>query len=377
MTQRERVLASGVIGVLVVAAGAVLVNTFYLQPLQAKERAIVTARQDRDAKEEQLRKALADRLRLENYRQLSLAPDVFLSRREYSQYLTNLFRDSGFAPDSFNIRSTDPAARAAGQARGPRPAFTPLIFTIAAHGSLAHLVKMLDEFYHTGLLHRISVLTLRRPLTPDDQGADSLVINMTVEALIVDGAPPREQLLPNVDPRLVAEDVVAALKGAPVGLGLALWAAGPTGPRGPGALATSERKYDDITRKDIFFGPTPKKTNPDKDWPYLDHVVLVMRSQGRKHEATLWDQSSNRFIRLREDSVFHEFTVRDGSGELLFKGEVVKITERDVFFKSHGLYYRMHMGDNLRDATRRSLPEHEVSSLLAKPLETTRANTKR
>src|SRR5437879_7659647 len=138
---------------------------------------------------------------------------------------------------------------------GKGPIYMRLPFTIQAKASLASLVEMLEHFYRTPLLHDIKRLSIQRPSALGTQPpSGELDIHMTVEALIVAGAENRLTLLPGVTKRLEALDTVAALLQAPTGLGLAIWAAGPTGPLGPGVLAQPSRQYAAIAKKNIFLG---------------------------------------------------------------------------------------------------------------------------
>src|ERR1700730_8552559 len=93
-----------------------------------------------------------------------------------------------------------------------KPIYTRLTFTVLAHADLASLVKMLEGFYRTGLLHQIKTFSVQRPLTVGAQDRpNDLDINLTIEALIVSGAADRPQLLPNLDPRLMALDSLNAM----------------------------------------------------------------------------------------------------------------------------------------------------------------------
>src|SRR5262249_22830075 len=145
-----------------------------------------------------------------------------------------------------------------------------------ADATMPSLVGVLEEFYKTGLLHEVKSLSVQRQLTnTDPTRANELTVHMTIEALIVTGADKRSYVLPNIDRRLLAAALAAALQHGRTGLGMVLWAAGPSGPAGPGLLANrhsaatpsgeamadmffdTPRNYDAIAYKNVFLGRPP------------------------------------------------------------------------------------------------------------------------
>src|SRR5437016_3040900 len=255
MTKRERVLALGLGTAVVLGGMAFVFYRAFWSPLQELDANIVTLQQDVETKEDRVRKIEEAKGRLERWRQLSLPSEIDFSRREYEIYLSDLLRQSGFTP-GFTIMPKS-AERSSQVIATKGPIYWRLPYTVQARGSLANLVEMLEQFYRTSLLHQVKRLSISRPSTLGTQPQPTeLDIHMTVEALIVAGAENRPWLLPGVARRLLVLEPVAALQQAPSGMGLVVWAAGPTGPLGPRVLAQPPRQYAAIAKRNIFLGST-------------------------------------------------------------------------------------------------------------------------
>jgi hypothetical protein len=363
MTTRERMTAGGVLGVLMLVAMVFLFHQFFLSPLWERDAAIQSAQDDIDSKNAQITQARALLPKLRYWRQLSLPADTDLARREYEKYLSELFRRNSI---DASVVSKTPDTRTSPTLPGKKPIYTRLTFTVTGQATLDNLVKTLGEFYHTGLLHQIKSIAIQRPLTVGpQQKPNELDLNLTIEALIVNGAGRRPYLLPNVDTRELAAEVAAALRGAPTGLALAGWAAGPAGPLGPGTLADPPRQYNAVAARDIFFGPVVARNDSNADVEVSQFVYLTDITQhGKDYEAFLYDRYNNRRTRLRSSAGFDSFQVMDAEGNALLKGTVVEIQERDVIFKVENKYYVLHVGQNIQDALEKPFPRREEVSRL-------------
>jgi hypothetical protein len=365
MTARERVLAVGVLLAVALGGGAFVFYTFLYAPLRDRDAALQAVRGDLERKRERINEVLSSRPKLDRWRALSLPADTDLARREYEKYLSELLRKSGFAAGSFSVVPKPTDNKTSPTIPGKGPIYTRLTFTVLAHGSLSNLVEALEGFYRTGLLHQVRNLTVQRPLTAGDQQQqqDGLDINLTVEALCVTGGGNRPYLLPNLEPRLVALDAVAALRGAPAGVALAAWAATPMGPEGPGILAQPGRNYESVAAKDIFHGePQAEAKGEDIVVTRFVHLTDITRD-GRRAEAFLYDRASNRKTRLRAEPGFDAFRVTNDAGETVVRGKVLRINERDVVFQADGKQYALHVGQSLEDAMRRPLSEEELRAM--------------
>jgi hypothetical protein len=402
MNPRERLLAMAVLGVLVAAGASFLFHQLFLQPLWDSEASIQALREQIDGKRKQQQQILADKPRLERFRQLSLPPDADparrdfeLARREYVKYLSQLLLTSGFAPGSFTVTPTplDTRSIATGAAAKKLP-YTRLPFTVQGNAKLENIVRLLEGFYGTGLLHQIKSLSCQLPqIAGPEQRPGELVMSLKVEGLVVEGAFPRQALLPNIDPRLLAADLVAGLlKGSPA-LGLVAWAVGPAGPRGPGILARPLPEYAAIASKNIFTGPPPEAPKVEvvevTRYVYLTDVT----HDDRYFEAWLqerYTQGPFHYQRLRNMPGFDQFRIKDNTDKVVIIGKVVRMDLRDIIFRANGTnspaeesffpdepkqngtvakHYRWHVGQSLGEALQTPLSPDEVDRLLKEPAE--------
>src|SRR5438132_3689046 len=357
MNARERMLAIGVLVVVVLAGGGFLFHNLFLAPLEERKQSIVAMQQDIQKKEDRIHQIQADLPRLDRWRRLSLPVDEKLSKRAYGDYLSDLVRDAGFPPET-TIQPPRQIDDKSAPAINKTPVYKKLDYNIQAHASLAHLVAFLEQFYHTGLLHQIKKLTIQRPLTPGQQPTD-LDINITVEALILDGGENRSTLLPGVSPKLQELDVIAGLRGAPTGITLIPWLGGPTGPLGPGTLARKTADYAAIGERNIFLGPTPPERKPDEvavaQFVRLNHIT----HNDKRWEAWLYNRYDNRWTRLRAESGFDYFRILNDKGDTLVRGKVVAIEPREVIFKVDDNFFSVHVDQTLEEAMKKPLTSEQ------------------
>ncbi|HZT81421.1 MAG TPA: hypothetical protein VFA26_14420 [Gemmataceae bacterium] len=335
MTQRERVSAVGVLAVLIVAALGFVGYEFFWVPLEAQRSNLANLEAEGQKKRANIDSILARKALLVRWRQVSLPPDTDLAWREYERYLSELMRRSGFDPVS--VKARPPDTRGVPTLPNKQPIYTRLVFVADGRAPLAAVVTMMERFYRTPLLHQIRQLVISRPLTASpDQAREQLEVKLTVEALVVAGAPPRKFLMP---PAYVAAAAraLATRPGNPGEAALALWAADPTGPLGSGPLARPQGSYDAIAAKDIFLGPRQAAPVEEKplDFDYLRFTRLTdITDTGSRVQAFLFDVSSNRHTRLRTDTGFNRFALLSSpGGNALVHGVVKRIDKRDLIFR--------------------------------------------
>jgi hypothetical protein len=377
-------MAFGVVGLVFLVGGGVLANTFLISPLTQRAKRIAALEKSTEETTDQINRILADKPKLERWRQLSLPADQVMARGEYAKFLTDLMRQSSFAVEYLRAGQSD--GRVNVTADKKKPVYTPLTYSLRAKASLGNVVKMLEKFYNTGLMHRISHLIIER--TDGNARGDTVTVQMTVEALILSGAEDRSKLLGAPD-KSVALSAVTAMRRGPAALALVPWAVGPTGPLGPRALSQppkpakpgtvvasyKPRKYDDIARKNIFVGEqTRQERSAD---PYreaiLEYAELTdITRNGVDYQAFITEKDKKeKKTRLRAKNGkplggFDSFHVKDISGESVLQGKVVWIGERDLIFKSDDKYYSLHFGQNLATALEKGrLSESQVKSMMS------------
>lgn len=371
MNPRERMLAMVVLSIAVLAGGAYLCCTFFLAPLGEMDERLARVRDEVKQKEARIQQIEAAKARLSVYKQLSLPKQLDFSRRQYDNYLSDLLIDSGF-PASTTISPKAPE-KSSVLAADKKPVYTRLPFVVVTRANLDNLVQMLERFYRTPLLHQIKSIQVSRASTTGtqaQQGAQfELDIHLTVEALVVSGAAdrfhPAEALLPALDKRLLTVDTAAALCHVPA-LGLVLWAAGPTGPNGPGVLAQPPRQYAAITKKNIFFGSSALDRPEVVQVARYVHLTDITRNNTRtppRCEAFFYDRYNGHMTRLRAEPGFDIFRILDSDGEAIVRGRVVRLDDRELIFRAEDNYYCMHVGQNLDQALKRPLSTSQLRDL--------------
>ena len=382
MNSRERFLALILVMLLVVVGGGVGFMQLFWKPLEDYNTRIAAENEEIATKTVQLKNIRDSLVRLQRYQQLSLPADQDRAKREYENFLNATLIKSGFAAGTFNVVSQAADTRSSPVMAAKKPIYTRLSFTADGKGRLESVVRFLDAFYQTPLLHQIKDLSITRSNTPNAPrpgqigppapGANSqlkpneLDIHMKVEALIMAGADHRNYLLPNIDSQYLMRDTLAAMGGKPVGMGAVLWAIGPTGPRGPSVLAQPARNYQAILSKDIFFGPPPVVTPRSTEELDYTQVVMLTDITRTPHlvEATLHQRFNNRNVRLRTTLDHSHYRLMDDKGQLVVQANVVKILDQDIILQVDDRYYKMHVGDSLADALEQPLTDKQAEALL-------------
>jgi hypothetical protein len=346
MTQRERVLASSLIGILALGGGAVLLQVVFLGPLHQVNGEIAALDEELRKKDEELKadQATIDRAlklspRLNQWKQLSLPAPKDVRPEEvaahlktlqvyYEQYLYELMRRNGFSPGTISVSPrqvegprTNPTA-----AKGPPPVYRTLTFGAQGQAGLDAIVKMLEEFHRANLLQQVRAIKVEKA-TDRSAARGMLDLTMTVEALLVSGAEKRESLMP--------ESTTAR----------------------PQVLAVTSRPYSELMTHNIFTGtlPAAKGVQSEDSRDVLGFVKLttVSNTGGRRWEAWLFDQAKkDGESRLRTTAGFNEFSYSDRYDNVLVKGIVIDIGETGVLFKSNGRFYHLGLGESLYDALR-------------------------
>jgi hypothetical protein len=359
MNPRERILALTVVTVAMLVGGGVLFKFLFLDALAALKVQSADAEQDLDKKQAELEKELADRKaivsrdpRLAQWQRLSLPGDnsqeqelkkgrpleEVRKRHEesvevsYERFLSNLLLRSGFAPGTIKVTPA-PADRKGGPIlSGKTPAYTKMSFGVVGQAGLDGVVRMVQDFYRTPLLHEVRSLTLTK--APSSKG--DLDVNLTVEALLVTGAQKRDALLPAPDKTIPA----------------------------PHVLAEPSRYYTDMVANNIFTGKAAVTRFTEDRSEVLGHVKLTMLCNDGGHwEATYYDQGKGGEEKRLKERWLNEFSIADKYDNILVQGKVVRLDADGALFQSGEKYYRWTCGQFLGAALDEPLKPEEVKKL--------------
>ena len=195
-------------------------------------------------------------------------------------------------------------------------------------------------------------------------------MNLTVEGAIVSGTKNGENLLPGIDNRLAMMEMVAAMSQR-LGVGLAAWgSAGPAGPLGRRALPETKRNYLAIAGKDIFFGQDPGGPGAAGSGEVLDFTRFVYLT-----DIEQYDRSPRRSFTTATTAPgpgcasagFDSFRYLDNKGQVLARGTVVRIDDREVILRVDSNFYALHVGQNIDEALRKPLLSSQVRELRLSP----------
>jgi hypothetical protein len=339
MNPRERKMAVLLLILVLGCGGGLLIYAFLISPMRERVATLDRLKQDAERKEDRKAQILADRPKLQRWKQLSLPNDSDLARREYEEYLDSLLRASGISSQAGSVTAKPVDAKNAPTLPGKGVIYTRLSYGIVARTDLKGLVRFLEGFYRANLLHQIRSLSITKPNNPGSgtqRPAGELDVTMTVEALIVNGSGNRALLWTTNDRWMPMLESLCGLQIGGQGLAMAAWVAGPSGPYGPGVLAQPSRDYAALAGKDIFIGTqavAEQLGQPDWIAPRFTRIVDITRND-QKLESSLFDVYNNRRFRLRDSSGFNTFPlIKDGQGRPVVNGQVVRIDaeNRDLF----------------------------------------------
>jgi hypothetical protein len=314
MTTRERNLAVAVSAVLGVAVIGFLGYSFVLSPLLEKDKQIKQKTDEIRQVQNDIDDILAAKRKYEAQRQQSLPADpaqgVGVAREEYGRLLEGLCRRADLT--GLKIIVAEPDNKSVPMLAAKKPAYTKLAWDVSAKGDLYHLVDFLRLFYSQPLLHTVKSMTVQRPADNRSRTTRELDVNVKVEALVLDNAPARPNLLP-----INREIALLSGSAAYTGFNFAVVQNGRGAPvPPPGVLADAQRDYLAIAGKNVFFGPPPRTpTRPDKgpedDISQFIVLTSIVGDNDGKIEAAFRDALHN-----------YDYTVtQSAKGAIAVKGE--------------------------------------------------------
>ena len=296
MTTKERNLAYILGGVLVLVLAGVVGYMFILSPYQATSDVLAKRHSEFLDLDEKAEKIKLDKRLFELARQQSLPADTKLSRGQYATFLETLGRKADIAPSAMKVVSADPDTKSGLIPGTKKTAYTKLAYTVTLRADLYRITDLLRHFYEQPLLHTIKSINVQKPSDARAQATRELDVTLTIEALVVEGAPDRPSLLP-VNP------AVGLMSGAAVQTAYN-WTAVTSGAGAPvavrGVLADQKREYLTIAGRNPFYGPPPRvptfnpENPPDDDsTPFMKLVSLVSDPDAATITAKFWDPLTN------------------------------------------------------------------------------------
>jgi hypothetical protein len=355
--QRKVYLIGGTIGLFVVLFGGFLFIRGLWDGLDDKDQQINALTTTKSNNATKLAVLGRDKRLLDQRRATSLPPDDEIVRTSYGNFIRAMGRRSRLQIQRVNDGGL--AVQAPSTAKNAK-FYTPYTFTVTAKGTLGELVSFLQRFYETNLLHQIRKISITTVAAKGESKEGSpkvesrLNITLTIEALSMTNAPARDYLLPRPDVNVAAVESLAALYDGPTGVATALWLVSPTGTYGARKLAASYPKHDDrdysrVVIKNPFLGLEKVVIGVDRK-VLLSIQLASITSDSAAAEALLRNVKTKSKIRLRTESPYDKLEVKDDKGNMILRGKVKAIGEKQVEFVAGEKCYRLSMGQSLYEA---------------------------
>jgi hypothetical protein len=306
MSQREKLLAAGVLALFLIWGGGKLWGR-YNESLASGRTALIAAQSRLDDAKLALERGRLAVKQLEAWQGQSLPADRDVAQTLYREWLRAKCSDAGVTLDDIQTdRQTAPTA-----------AYATIGYTITAHGSLKAVTTLLYSFYHSAQLQQITRMQVR-------PGAESgqLSLLLQIEALVLPGATTAAKLPEGVSNRLAkasADDYVKSITGRNL-----LSAYSPPHVEPPAGAANTE---------------PPKPKFDDAQFAFVTGIVEV---DGR---LQAWITVRTTAEELR---VFAGDAVKVGQ----FEGKVVSIAPRMVVLQSDKEELHIGLGHSLREAAK-------------------------
>jgi hypothetical protein len=368
--QNNRVLVTLLCVGLGVGALMLFLNLF-LWPLQEYDRQINELERANADKEAEVVQIQRDQRKLLAWRWLSLpgvenlkkvkgqAPNpsedrktAFAEARDlYNKYLSDLLRSHNVKSDAIPHAEQLTVNKNIPEVNGV-PVYTPLRFRVEGRGLLLNIVRMLEEFQATPLLHRVRNLTIKQTPTQGGKAAagEPLTVTLIIEALVVNGSKQRGDNLVVLSrpPHTAAAGLLAAHQGPGASVALLPW------DKFYAAAVMPNRKYSDIALKNIFEGspppyvappvivtkddrPKPRETPDLLTFARLTDVTILTHDDPevpKSMRATLFDLSTERAIKLRKLPGWDAIPLlKSGEMSTVVWGHVARIDTRGVVFR--------------------------------------------
>ncbi len=379
MTHREKVLTTGLLGVLLLFGGGFLFHLFVYEPvsevrtrLELERKELQDKKNELAVEEKQIKDILEVNPRLMQWTQLSLPPrDPELKnlpldeqkfkhfaklRGDYVQYLRALMDNAGIKTVSVTPGTTGRAAPTTAQGKAKEPPFEQLTFVAVGQGKMDDVVRTMRAFHRTPLLHHIRTVSLDLVGDKGGKKVDGLLeMTLTIDALLMPGAEDRTGLEPKalaITPRVLAYD--------------------------PKLEDRPERNYLVMNKRNMFTGfvPTPPpvvRKDPETPKVVTEDKVEVLRfvrltslswdTERDRWEACLRDQGKGGREKQLNTGTRDEFTITDKDDNTMLEAKVVMIEEQFMVILTEGKYYRLRSGDFLYPAIRSPLSKAELKAM--------------
>lgn len=382
MNAREKRLLGLLAGILGIGVFAIGVWVWFVVPLRDYNMRILSMREENDAKQVEIRQFLADKKRVVLAKLKSLPANQNEASAEYINFLHETFVESGVTPEEITPSAAVEIKPVSNIPNVKKLGHQMMSFQVRARGTVSQLVTAMERVRNTPYEHRVKTVTIdRADNAPKDPNA-RLIINMTIETLLVAKTESKHGLPPGVDYRLLLADSLAARQGGPMGLGQALSTAVVKQLVPP----SGDRDYADIARRNIFVGAIPKAPPPPKKPPIVKaepppppppqppgpipafiRLVFVEANQEEAYYLNLFYEKDERKISAKPGA-YNTFVVEaKDQSYTFFLAKVLRVDSRAVFIQIKDKVHQWNVGDTLEFATSVALPNSYMQDIDLEP----------
>jgi hypothetical protein len=331
MNPRERNLLIILIAFVATGVGAFAGYRWFLVPFTEYNAMIRDMTKTNDDTKEIFDSFLDDRKKLELARLKSLPANQEKASLEYEQYLKSVLKKAGLNYDQIS-HSQAVEVKVVNPITGVKKTGHQVMeFKVKAQGELRQLIAALQQIQKTPYEHRIKTLNIDRTSTSAKDSSSGLNVIMTIETLLV--AKTKNQ--PGMD--INSNDKLLPLNPTP-----------------------EDRSYAKIADKNIFVGMIPyvpkppefvKDIRPDVNLPAYIRLTTTIPDKQEAYLRNVFHNPRETRISAKPNSGFQEFRIIDPQTDyIFFKGKVLKVEGREVYFQVLDDVYAIHVGQNLADA---------------------------
>ena len=371
MKRSERILlAILIVGVLVWLGRGPVTRLFYEPIEQLNSQIEIVNRQIAQRELEEI-ELIASARQMKSRKRVSLPPDPLTAQRLYQSWLTDLALASGLQDLKITPESRNETDKA----------FVAVEVRLNANGTLAQIVRFLQEFHRTELLHRINSIDLDSDVTGR---SPVIAVNLVAEGLSLTNAPKRNWLFPQTtlaEPISVSDDkiVLKEVSDFPEQAGFLVrleeetlrvtmiegttWSvergqdssapvahqSGTTVRLIPTRPLSAECVKDsgELVAANPFFRRGPSVASADKPGngsePEIDEAqytfLISAIADNEEREAWLFNRLNNSKHVIKENEAFHVAEI---------DGTLLKIQRDFVLVRYNNATWRLEVGDNLR-----------------------------
>lgn len=340
-----------------VVVGFLFLRTFFF-PYQQAKKSLALLSDDYDSQRRDFLLFMKEKKRLDRDRLLGFPRDQAHGISQYQEYFLGLVKACSLKLEEFNPTAGEVKKAAGNQAK--KAEHIPVTFQVKVQGSWSGLIKLLETFQRTPLLQRIKSWNAEEQRTEKDS-TGKLVVNMTIEALVVNRNEQRPEDLWGLDMNLAALDGMLALRGQPAGWSMILRAQALLRPEMPA------RRYSELVMVNPFIGgPLQPEANKSA-------VVASKKSEKPKESRTgarlvLTDFAEQKAILLAATSAEKSSSIKLAANQTFAITEgktakVLRVDHRDVFVQVGKEIYRIRIGHTVGEALEQPLPPEEVRNL--------------